>query len=641
MMTVDDQEGLEASISSSSENTITSSTRRSLVELSSQVFPQTIYRPRLIPRSITSNGLRRKTSVNNIGSEGQPDAENPCADDHLIVDFNGICSRNALETEANTTTTPNSDYYFSPSLIGQEDDEDKEYHSIPNTNNYNFSLDPTTLQYWNDSSLSKSFDLLGVIANDDQDLNTPTADSTSGTFNMVNMLLTSPLDVADQYRTKAARMWEGYHCSVLNSPTHGAAEKQTSSTFDTTEATLEGQLEVNAAETNPTKHIPMAFLEKLEGKSSLMKNFVLMEQQREMRKFLDHHDSLLVNFVSRGHELQSKTHQQRHMLLHAASTSGAYKTAEDCYYDEQKSASSCYSAKSTLEADENCTVSKTRQENRKIDNIAPLHVPRIFFDSSFSLSDPITFHAVASLLNTTESSNSSPRNVSTSFHSFSDHAILPIHLCWDAVDESLREQVTCKSDDFFLENANFRKLEILVAQAMGDISNLRQEFHYLMSSLDEENSVLLMAELRLNLQQLYSVLEDVTSVIKSKQLVESMLLSRTAEADYPGAYNLASQIIAEIDKRPSISSCSSLMENNRFYCLVDILAVANIRNQLCRYQAFSIENAANVIVEMFISWKFINYEAVTLSTRSTIKNLIAFLSDIKQLSLIDQRYTFR
>jgi glycine cleavage system regulatory protein len=627
MMTVlDDQEELAASISSSADNAITSSARRSLVELSSQVFPQTIYRPRLIPRNFNSFG--RKNSSNNIGSKVQPDTEIQCDEQHLIVDFNGKCSSCALEAAANTTTTttPNNNYYyFSPALIGQEDDEDEEYHLIINTNSSNDAyicndpLDPITLQYWNDSSLLESFDLLGVIANDDQDLNTPTAtrnnsstDNASGTFNMVNMLLTSPLDAADQYRTKAARMWESYQYSAPNTASPGAAEKRTSSDSDTIEVTLEGQLVANAAQTNPTKQIPMAFLEKFEGKSSLIKNLVLMEQQREMRKFLDNHDALLTKFVSRGQELQNNAQQQRHATITAI-----------------------------LEADENCANSNVRQEHRKIDNVAPLHVPSIFFDSDFSLADPITFNAVESLLNTSEGNNSSSTNASTSFHSFSDHATFPIHLYWDAVDESLREQVTCKSDDFFLENSNFRELEILVAQANGDISDLRQEFQCLMSSIDEEALVLLMAEQRLHLQQLYSVLEDVTSVLHSKQLVENMLLSRTVEADYVGAYNLASQVIAEIDMRPSISNCSFLMESNRFCRLTDLTVVADIRSQLCQYQTFSVENAANLIVEIFISWGFIDYETVTLTTRSIIKKLVSFLSDIKQLSLINQRYTFR
>jgi hypothetical protein len=563
-----------------------------------------------------------------------------------------------LEATANTTTaaTPNNNYYyFSPALIGQEDDDDEEYDLIINRNSsknahsYNSSLDPITLQYWNDRSLLESFDLLGVIANDDQDLNTPTAtrinssanatDSASGTFNMVNMLLTSPLDAADQYRAKAARMWESYQYSVPNSSTHGAAEQRTSSDFDTIEVTLEGQqLAANAAQTNPTKQIPMAFLEKLEGKSSLIKNLVLMEQQREMRKFLDTHDALLTKFVSRGHELQNKAQQQRQVLFHNACTPGAHKNPEKPYSEESNDLATI---SAILEADENCTNSNVRQEHRKIDNVAPLHVPSLFFDSDFSMADPITFNAVASLLNTSEGNNSSSTNASTSFHSFSDHATFPIHLFWDVVDESLREQVTCRSDDFCLENANFRELEILVAQANGDISDLRQEFQCLMTSIDEEALVLSMAEQRLYLQQLYSVLEDVTSVLHSKQLVESMLLSRTVEADYVGAYNLASQIIAEIDMRPSISNCSSLMENNRFYRLPDLIVVADIRSQLCQYQFFSVENAANSIVEIFISWGFINYETVTLSTRSTIKKLVSFLSDIKQLSLINQRYTFR
>jgi len=111
MMTVlDDQEELAASISSSADNAITSSARRSLVELSSQVFPQTIYRPRLIPRNFNSFG--RKNSSNNIGSKVQPDTEIQCDEQHLIVDFNGKCSSCALEAAANTTTTttPNNNY---------------------------------------------------------------------------------------------------------------------------------------------------------------------------------------------------------------------------------------------------------------------------------------------------------------------------------------------------------------------------------------------------------------------------------------------------------------------------------------------------------------------------------------------------
>jgi hypothetical protein len=678
---MNDQEGSESSSSSSSSSSdgvvASTTTRPSLVQLSSEIFPQTMYRPRLIPRN--NNNFSRKYAGDTNTIEDQ------FTKHHLLVDFNGnCCSSSSTETSTTTTTTTTTadniiegtnnknNYYFSPLLVGQEEDDDEDYYLVVQSNNDNNSrrhdltLDSITLQYWKESSHMQSFDLLGVISSDDQDPSSTTtsnnsnsAGSTSSTFNMVNMLLTSPLDAADHYRYRAARMWEGYYSSVPNISTHSApteneegSEAVALNTEQSTVGTSTHQstptITSSSSSSSTTHHqLPMALLEKLEDKSTLIKNFVLMEQHREMKKFLENNQVLLNGFVSRGEELQKKgqqqQQQQQRVLLYPTSATASYnspqenKTNNTCTYDDKNNDTTTF-----CEVDNNSINSNLGhlgEGKRPKDYLTNLQVPNIFFNPDFSLSDPVAFTSISTLLLSTESNDSSS-NSNTPYHSFSDQATSPIHLYWDVVDESLREQVICKSEDFFLENATFRDLEILIAQADDDIISLRQEFYNLKSSLDEEDDVLHMAHQRIYLQQLDIALENVSNIVNSKRLVENTLLTRTTETDYEGAYNLASTVIEDIDMQRSLGFCSS-MENNGCYRLVDLIGVADVRKQLCQYQAFSVDQAVSLLVEIFISWEFNGYEAVNLSTRSTIKNLTSFLSSIHQLSLVNQRYIYR
>ena len=635
---------MSSSAPTRNEESVSVSPTHSLLERSSAAFPEAtrVRRPRLVPRQ--AGVTKQRTAV-----ESDTPISSSCSESCSVKQMDGSTSATDTSTNASGDVTMNNDptHYFSPLLVHEEDDLLLDDYNDGVQSNL---LDPITLQYWRDNPHMQSFDLLGVIE-DNYNLEStenmpstcfilPTTPITNDSLlqwkTNMNMLLTTPRDTADHYRLQAARLWDEYYntatpFSDLLSPTHISSSRITS----------------GAPSTVLSKHMPSTILEKLEDKSPLLKNFVLMEQHREMRKFLEQHHELLRKFVCRGEELSQQKREY----------DTGDKTVETVDMDESNNSNNSTEEiwkSNGLAADEsknNLSIndkleqleSSAQESRRNADPFIFLQkcdalVPKIFFEPDFSLSDPLTYDSILSLLqNNTDYDSSASATDDGDIEGkpividnpLFDQTTSSFHQYWDSVDAALREQVVCKSDDFFLENATFRELEILVAHANVDVTSLREEIEHI--KFDDYDDIPKMAHQRMCLQRLHAVIDAVSHLVDLKQSIEQKMRSK----DYQEAYRLISQTIDDIDKQ---QFCQI---ERHLYNIVDFTVIFEIREKLLEYKTFVVEKVKSLLVEAFISWNFTCYEDVDQTTRSAIRDLVGFAASIQQLSVVNQRYTCR
>ena len=311
-------------------------------------------------------------------------------------------------------------------------------------------------------------------------------------------------------------------------------------------------------------------------------------------------------------------------------------------------------------------------------------VPEIFFSPDFDLSNAKTYKAVLEMLKEkseldtknnpelftssidmanvsekpgTESRQTRRNNCKKAKLSKSiavlDQANSPLHQFWDSVEGSLREQVSKRSNDYFMENANFRELELLVAHAHAEIKGIQGELSNLAQfGVIEPLSVPNMAHQRECLRHISNVLSKISRLVERKQVIRRLLKAQE--------YKNALEQIFELHQ--VLAGCEQDGFSDASYNLSNACSLEQLREDLVAYETEAVECLSNQVVEVFVSWResvciavdelengeessspdtAITRHEVDPSARDHVLSLLKTIQDANVLPLANQRYITR